>query len=73
MSEPLNNSAFFSDDALESQILHILNSTNCPCFDAICESTRSGYLITIAMVNKMKLTDNAADNNAPAQKWVVMI
>lgn len=56
------------DDALESQILHILNSTHCPCSSAnMCDSTRSGYLITIAMVNKMNLTNNPADNNAPAQ------
>lgn len=55
------------DDALESQIMSIHSSTHCPCSDATCRSTsKSGYLIAIAMVNKMKLTDNPTGNNDPA-------
>lgn len=55
------------DDALESQILSIHDSTLCPCSDALCKSSGSGYLITIAIVNKMNLTVIPTDKNVPNQ------
>lgn len=50
------------DAALDAQIRYIFDSTTCPCKSDVCSAEPGGYLIIIALVDKLLITQSTTNS-----------